>query len=94
VITHVALFNWKPETPAEQPQLVAERLMALTDVIPAIRTYRAGANVGADTNYDFGVVATFDDVEGWQEYAKHPQHQAIRDDLILPWANGGAVIQF
>jgi hypothetical protein len=94
VITHVALVNWKPETPQGQAELVAERLLALKDVIPSIRTYVAGPNVGAEGNFDFGVVATFDDVEGWREYSAHPAHTAIANELMVPWASGAAVIQF
>ena len=39
---------------------------------------------GADGNAQFGIVADFDDVDGWRRYVAHPAHVAVLRDRIRP----------
>lgn len=85
MIVHVAAFSWKPGTTPEQIAAVQDALSALPSQIPSLRAYHFGADLGvAEGNADFAVVAMFDDVEGWREYAQHPAHLAVLADLVRP----------
>ena len=96
MITHVVAFRWKPGTTAEQVSVIHAELTALASMVPTIRTYRVGADLGRSplANFDFAVVATFDDLDGWQEYDVHPEHDRVRTAHIRPWIAERAAVQF
>ncbi len=67
VLTHVALFTWKPGTTEEQVAELAAGLGTLPGLIPEIKGYRFGPDAGlADGNVDYGVVAEFDSADGYR----------------------------
>ncbi len=81
--------------PAGQVDLIRRELEAVARLIPSVRSYRCGPDLGADaTNYDFVVVATFDDLDGWREYEHHPEHDRVRTESIKPWVAERARAQF
>ncbi len=95
MLRHVALFRWRPGTTEEQVRAVEEGLARLPGLIPEIRDYRFGPDAGLrEGNYDFAVVADFDDVEAWRRYVEHPDHQAVLTDLIRPIAESRHSVQF
>ncbi len=96
MITHVALFRWKPETTPEQIARIQAALEALPPLIPEVVTYRCGSDLGVHgpANMDFGIVATFDSVAGWQAYDAHPAHDMARTEVIRPWIAERAAMQF
>lgn len=96
MITHVALFRWKPETTPEQMARIKAALECLPPLIPEILTYRCGPDLGAHgpTNMDFAIVSTFDSVEGWRAYDAHPAHDTARTEIIRPWIAERAAVQF
>ena len=96
MITHVAMFRWKPETTPEQKERIAAGLATMPDLVPSIGTYRFGSDLGANgtANMDFGVVATFATIEDWRAYDEHPEHDALRTEVIRPWIAERASIQF
>lgn len=94
MITHVVLFRWKPEIPDGQVERIITGLSALPSIIPAIRTYRVGPHIGEAGNFDFAVIGTFDDIDGWRDYHTNPDHVRFRDEQIMPWAADRAVLQF
>ncbi|MCU1360006.1 MAG: hypothetical protein JWN99_1295, partial [Ilumatobacteraceae bacterium] len=67
-----------------------------TPAIPAIRTYRHGADLGvsAPTNFDYGIDATFDDVDAWRQYDTDPVHEAVRADVMRPWIAERSSVKF
>lgn len=92
---HVVMFAWTEETTEETRLAIRDGLAALPGVIPEIRDYRLGDDAGvASGNFDFVVVADFDDSAGWLAYRDHPTHQRIRDELILPAAKARSAIQY
>jgi hypothetical protein len=94
VITHIVMFRWKPEVSEEQLAEISAVLDTLPPAIPTIRSYRHGRNIGAaPTNFDYVIIATFDDVDGWREYDKHPVHEAARADVIKPWIVDRSAVQ-
>jgi Stress responsive A/B Barrel Domain len=92
---HVALFSWKPDaTEAQKDALVAE-LEKLPGVIGTIRAYHIGPDAGLNPdNYDFGVVAEFDDEAGYLVYRDHPDHRTVITDYLRPILASRAGIQF
>jgi hypothetical protein len=96
MINHVVMFRWKPDTTAEQIAAIGAALAGLPAAVPSIRSYRHGADLRATaaTNYDYAIVATFDDIDGWRAYDAHPAHEAARTDVIRPWIADRAVVQF
>ncbi|HEY9522635.1 MAG TPA: Dabb family protein [Thermopolyspora sp.] len=80
---HVVMFKWTPEATEEQKATVAAELRKLPDAISEIRRYDFGADAGISPgNYEFVVVADFDDVDGYLVYRDHPVHRKVIDDHI------------
>jgi len=95
VITHVVLFRWKPDTTPIQVDRIREALATLPGILPVIKTYRFGSDLGvsAATNMDFAVVATFDSIEDWKTYDTDADHESVRD-VIRPAVLDRAAVQF
>ena len=95
MIRHVVLFRWTPEATAEQKRRVAEELSRLPALVPSLRDYRLGANLGLNPgNFDFAVAADFDDAEGYLAYRDHPEHRAIVAEFIQPIVTERAAVQY
>ena len=95
MIRHVVLFRWTPEATAEQKRRVAEELSRLPALVPSLRDYRIGANLGVNPGtFDFAVAADFDDVDGYLAYRDHPEHRAIVEKFIRPIAAQRAAVQY
>ena len=95
MIHHVVMFRWKPETPDGQVELVHDALGQLPGLVPTIRSYDHGSDLGAEEGtFDYAISATFDDLEGWRAYDRHPDHEEVRAKLIRPWVAQRASTQF
>jgi Ser/Thr protein kinase RdoA (MazF antagonist) len=93
-IRHVALFRWADGVTPDQVAEVGRELARLPSVIPQLRGYTFGADLGsgADT-YDFAVVADVADEEGYRGYRDHPEHQSVLQ-IIKPLLADRAAVQF
>ncbi len=95
MLTHVALFTWKPGTTDQQIADLSAGLAALPGLIPGIKGYRFGPDAGvAQGNVDFGVVADFDSADGYRAYAAHPAHREVIERLIQPIRDRRTGLQF
>jgi Stress responsive A/B Barrel Domain len=95
MIRHVVLFTWIPEATDRQKQQVAEELRALPPLMTGLRAYHFGPDAGiVDGNFDFAVVADFDDAESYLAYRNHPVHRAAVEQVISPIAGQRAAIQY
>ena len=95
VFRHVVLFRWSPEATSEARQSVTTALRGLPDAIPSIRAYHLGDDAGvSDGNFDFVVLADFDDVSGYLAYRDHPLHQAVIAERIAPIVAERCALQF
>jgi hypothetical protein len=95
VIRHVVLIRWTPEATAEQKQRVAAELSRLPALLPWLRDYRLGDDLGLNPgNFDFAVAADFDDADGYLAYRDHPEHRAIVTEFIQPIAAERVAVQF
>lgn len=95
MVRHTVLLAWKQDATAQQKAEAAARLASLPALVPTIRAFASGADVGAvEGNYDFAVTADFDDTAGYLAYRDHPRHQEIVDRYIVPIRAGRAGVQF
>ncbi len=63
--------------------------------MPQIRAYRYGADAKvSEGNFDFAIVADFDDVESFRAYVVHPAHQRLVAEAIRPLVAERAAVQF
>ena len=92
---HIALFRWAEFVTPEQIAEVGEALYSLPAVIPEIRSYRFGPDQGlGEHNFDYAVVADFDDVEDFRTYRDNPDHRAVARSVIGPLIADRAAAQF
>lgn len=97
MITHVVTLRFQPGTTVEQIDTIGSALDQLPLAIPSIRSYRHGRDLGAGAagvNSDYGIVATFDDLDGWRVYDQDELHNEIRATLIKPVLAERSSIQF
>jgi hypothetical protein len=65
MIRDTVMFTWKPEATDAQKKQVASELSRLPGLVPSIRAYAMGTDIGInDGNWDFAVSGDFDDVVG------------------------------
>jgi Stress responsive A/B Barrel Domain len=77
MIRRVVVLRWTAEATEEQKQQVAAGLRRLPALLPVLRAYHVGPDLGlAEGNFDFAVVADLDDLEGLQVYRDNPEHRA------------------
>ena len=85
MIRHVVLFRWTDEAAPEQKQRAADELGRLPALVPSLRTFSLGPDLGINQgNFDFAVAADFDDVDGYLAYRDHPEHRAIVAQFTTP----------
>jgi hypothetical protein len=95
MIRHVVLFTWTPEATAEQKLRVQTELRALPPLMTGLRGYHAGSDAGlAAGNFDFAVVADFEDAASYLAYRDHPAHRAVIDECIAPIRGDRASVQY
>jgi len=95
VFRHVVMVRFTDDTTDDDRSALAAALRRLPDVIPGIRAYRFGPDVGInDGNFDFVVTADFDDAQGYLTYRDHPEHQQLVKERLAPFVAARAAVQF
>jgi hypothetical protein len=95
MIRHVVLFTWNDEMTDELERQLAAELTALGPKLAGLRSYHAGPDVGlVEGNFDFAVVADFDDAASYVAYRDHPDHQEIVSRLSRPHVTSRAAVQY
>jgi Stress responsive A/B Barrel Domain len=95
MIRHMALFRWIPEATQEQKQRVVTELGRLAPVLPTLRGYHVGPDLGlVEGNFDFAVAADFDDLDGYLTYRDNPSHRAVIAEFIQPIAAQRVAVQY
>lgn len=89
------MFQWTAEATDAAKAAASDALATLGRKIPTVRDYRFGPDAGlADANWDFVVVADFDDKAGYVTYRDHPDHQALITELLQPIVAQRAGVQY
>ena len=95
MIRHVVLFAWIPEATGKQKQQVMEELRALPPLLTGLRSFHAGPDAGIiEGNFDFAVVADFDDAESYLAYRNHPAHRAVVEQVTSPITKERVAVQY
>lgn len=91
MIQHVVLLQWQPGTSAEAIAAIGAAFARLPALIPEIRSYRFGPDLGLNPqgNADYALVAEFANAADFSAYALHPHHievmQAAIGDRLAAW---------
>ena len=90
------MFRWTPEATREQKERVKDELTRLPALIPQVRAYHIGEDLGlaGEINFDFAVAADFDDLGGFVAYRDNPEHRAIIAEFIRPIIAERAAVQY
>lgn len=90
MIRHVVMWKISEEVFGDGQRAVgearrlSERLNALAGKVPGVVALNAGVNcVDADGNWDFGLVADFQNQADLDAYAIHPLHQEVVAEIRL-----------
>jgi hypothetical protein len=91
---HCVMFRFKDGT---TPATVAEVRTALDGLrhLPMVRRYEFGTDAGlAEDNFDFALVADFDDRAGYEAYAADPAHVAVLSGHLRPNIAARSAVQY
>jgi Stress responsive A/B Barrel Domain len=95
MIRHTVLFGWSEDATDAQKKRVADELSRLPGLIPSLRAYAMGTDIGVNEgNWNFAVTADFDDLEGYLAYRDDPVHRAIIAEHIAPIIGRRAAVQY
>jgi hypothetical protein len=95
MIRHVVMFTWTAEATQDQKERVATELSRLPAIVPSLRAYHLGHDLGLNEgNFEFAVAADFDDADGYLAYRDHPEHRAIIAEFIRPIIAQRAAVQY
>jgi quinol monooxygenase YgiN len=95
MIRHVTLFAWVPKAADEQKQQVVEDFQALPPLLSGLCAYHVGPDAGIiEGNFDFAVVADFEDAESYLAYRNHPAHRAVVEQVTAPITKQRVSVQY
>ena len=91
---HLVTFTWQDGVSAEQVEALNGELGALPALIPELRAYHYGPDLGLRSgNGDYGVCAAADTEAGILAYLDHPEHLRIVRDVITPMRDQRLAVQ-
>ena len=95
MLTHVVVMTFKEDAPADQADQIVAALSGLPASIPELKEYRIGKDLGlVEGNWDLGVVAVFDNETDYRTYSTAPAHVKIVSELVRPFVDKRAALQF
>ena len=95
MIRHVAVFTWTEGMTDDMEQQFTAELTALAATLPGLRAYHAGPDAGINQgNFDFAVVADFDDVDSYLSYRDNAEHKDIIGRFSGPNTKARAAVQY
>ncbi len=95
MITHIAMMRFEDDVDPADVDAAIVALRELPDLVPSIRGFSVGRDVGiTEGAFDFAVVAHFDDVAGYLEYAAHPEHVRVITEHTRPLTAEVKRVQF
>jgi Stress responsive A/B Barrel Domain len=84
VLRHLVMFRWHPEVEEERIETFLKALEELLAGDPYVRSYRFGLNSGVrEDNFDFALVADFDNLEDYLRYEKTARHDEFVKQFSL-----------
>ncbi|MCT4645596.1 MAG: Dabb family protein [Carboxylicivirga sp.] len=81
MIKHVVLFKLKSFKTTEEKEAklleIKNGLSALSNKVESLKSIEVGLNCNENETFDISLTTTFDNMEGLDAYAKHPDHVAV-----------------
>lgn len=91
---HCVMFRFKPEVNPATLATIEQQLQGLAR-LPMVRAYQYGPDAAlAEGNFDYVLVADFDDVDAYQAYAVDPEHQRVLAEFLRPNIAERAAVQY
>jgi hypothetical protein len=95
MLRHIAMFRFSADAPAHAARSLEEGLARIAETVDAIAVYTYGPDLGLrGGNYDFAVVADFENEADFRTYVDHPEHQAFIRDRLTPMVAERVSVQF
>jgi hypothetical protein len=105
VIRHVVLMRFKKTADPDDLARFQREVKTLATDVETVRAFWSGPNVGNsseglaaepefDANYDFAVVADFDDYGGYQAYADSDAHHRLVESVVRRILESRIAVQF
>jgi len=78
MVKHIVMFDFKDENKKENLLKAKEMLEALIDTVPTLKSMEVGLNFSQESRaMDLSIITQFDDKEGLELYANHPEHLEV-----------------
>jgi Stress responsive A/B Barrel Domain len=92
----MVMFRWVPEATREQKERVKSELGRLPSLVPQVRAFHLGEDLGlvGDVNFDFAVAADFDDLAGYLAYRENAEHRKIVETFVQPIVGARGAVQY
>ena len=94
MMRHVVLLRWKEGTTEAEIAAVEEALRRMPTVMPFIRRYEMGRDLGVNGSHNFALIADFDSVEDYRTYAGQEDHARVISEVIAPVLDSMARVQY
>jgi len=89
MIHHIVMFRRKPDGAADPAlaQSFVARMAALGEQIDTVRAwkFRANEQKNRPVCWDYVLESCFEDAQGLRDYAVHPLHQALIEEVLKPY---------
>lgn len=78
MIVHIVMFKFKSENKESNITKVVDKLNALEDLIPSLKSMEVGVDFSkTDRAFDLSLYSTFDTKEDLKTYAVHAEHLKV-----------------
>lgn len=95
MINHVVLLKWKHSVTEETIQRVTAGFRELASKIEEIKEYSFGPDMGLEgSNFDYALVAKFVNIEDFNTYTVHPEHQRFMASITSPIVESYGAVQY
>jgi hypothetical protein len=80
MVKHIVMFDFKDENKKENLIKAKKMLELLTITVPTLKSMEVGLNFSEETRaMDLSIITEFEDQEGLELYANHPEHLKVVD---------------
>lgn len=95
MVRHVVMFKLKDEAPEGTFESLSIGLSKLAESISAISRYSYGLDLGLrEGNFEFVVVADFENADAYASYLDHPDHLDFVENQLRPVVSERVAVQF
>ena len=95
MIRHIVLLTLRSDAPPDAATTIVEALRALTGVVPSIRDYQAGVDLGiVPGNATVAATATLTTTPATSSTGTIPPHRSVIEQFIDPVRESRTAIQF